>query len=1484
MAEYFGPGVSRTLSALRRNFQSIIWNEKKPPVDSEWNLLSQVYTEDQRQLLSASGHTFSGFLTDPINPKLDYSFDADGSNIFWLGGQDPGDIPLAMVNGWPIPIVKTQWAGDFRSAIKLPPPSPTPSEGDVNFVFLEAWAARIDPYGTTNKPSQGTLYPFGNVEYGDSDLVVNDLIDPRLNLDTSSRVQIQYRIRVIRNVSAPEVYPFGFNPAIRAQGPLTSEVASANPLYNYTNMREELGDTGLWRAGDGNGQTGLMGTVDGFVYAIPIAFVFRRTTGSWGLVSPLHQASTNRNPGMTDRLQARVLPAVTITSDITFSSTSISTNLDVADTTFPASNGLFLLDDEVISYSAWVGTTITVAQRGARRTQPTGHLTGATLRFVPSAPSGLYSDQIVSDDVLDLRHAVQLRGVDHQAILRSNLERILTGESQSTWKRAEGGEKGLIHYQIDYLTQAAPPPTTNGLLEGPAPDGYRKIFSDASTLQPDNLAVFGQAASISTAQWSLNPVGSTVKRVVANQWNTGDILRIPLQTFRTTFKGADNKKVRFVHPLEYISGSSHAPIKVWFGDTDLSSVNPLKNTVFAYTSSLAFTPTQRLFTVLGKKPDGLSSVYQQGTAALLNFTAPDVVEVSGVDFSLPYPGFSDIASYLASVNACFVSGDDTPTTPDPAFHGAWRIIGLSGTGLQLERIDGTVPGFITTSVTKDWFIRLEECTEQDDELLIVLTGVSLTNPLATNVTLNVTYDLLYAPCNGLARNPKNMFFIRVESPDTTYIRELNAPDPSAPITVPDAVTVRDFPVLPLSSFAHRGFVPIDTRRFGRSYSFVSGERTVAEAYVDEGSKSLLFQPLKFTNLEIAPQNLVSAPSWAGDIQVPDFNLSIGAPSVLIPSNVVPPRGRQELPFTQAFNTLPNTPAYGLNFLLQLPGGDNGTALLPNPRLAVPRVLLAYVPGSPVSFGDYVPLSAYGGNAITTPALSIQLYDQNGIRGLELPAHYGVNRVFGIYKASDFYNPPSSGAGAFSSASGYRTLSALNVNNILRRDGEFRSLFITLDNGNFVIPETLIDQGRLSGSFVGEPLILEVSLFLFDEWESPDFLRIYTTNASGPLPTQVSLFTHAAAGNLDSVYGVSSRSPYQGNFTGTQPSSTSTPAVLDPIDYIPKRTLETPAQIEALRQALDLDALRTPNQVGLEILAYQSFALTRGTGVLSGPFVTGSYTDVGYVSNADYPFTSLLDSPRPMLTRAMTPAGYVVGSREPNTERLPLGLAVQDCIFLGEHMSPNTGTYWELTATPGLVGHFNRKDCPTPSVASETLIFSDGTSLGSSSYSGFSAAFNMYRTYRGGCVETNQGSPFALRGGFASKVEPFVGTSVATQKFRGIQGGALFGVAFLVRTRPETATSQNYVTSYGDELQMIILTGASLGLDTRPPTTREVLTLILESHPTGIGEGYFAADRFRLEGRPLERGARETLPGGFKTDTRDNGGVTPPPIPDPCICP
>ena len=45
MSEDFGSGVSRTLSALARQFTTVVWQQGKPPLDSEFNLMSQVTWE-----------------------------------------------------------------------------------------------------------------------------------------------------------------------------------------------------------------------------------------------------------------------------------------------------------------------------------------------------------------------------------------------------------------------------------------------------------------------------------------------------------------------------------------------------------------------------------------------------------------------------------------------------------------------------------------------------------------------------------------------------------------------------------------------------------------------------------------------------------------------------------------------------------------------------------------------------------------------------------------------------------------------------------------------------------------------------------------------------------------------------------------------------------------------------------------------------------------------------------------------------------------------------------------------------------------------------------------------------------------------------------------------------------------------------------------------------------------------------------------------
>jgi hypothetical protein len=82
MPESFGPGVSRTLSALARQFAAVVWQADKPPLDSELNLMSQMEWENLSQMVRAQVH--SGFYLDPTRCEADYVTDPLNANQFLI--------------------------------------------------------------------------------------------------------------------------------------------------------------------------------------------------------------------------------------------------------------------------------------------------------------------------------------------------------------------------------------------------------------------------------------------------------------------------------------------------------------------------------------------------------------------------------------------------------------------------------------------------------------------------------------------------------------------------------------------------------------------------------------------------------------------------------------------------------------------------------------------------------------------------------------------------------------------------------------------------------------------------------------------------------------------------------------------------------------------------------------------------------------------------------------------------------------------------------------------------------------------------------------------------------------------------------------------------------------------------------------------------------------------------------------------------------
>jgi hypothetical protein len=156
---------------------------------------------------------------------------------------------------------------------------------------------------TPNKPTQGTIYRNGNVQSPSSVALVDDIEDPQVGAATALRVQVQYRIRTTTAATGITfaLQADGFsNPTIWGQG------TQPAPVVDYPFVPADLAsfrlnsdardglvgpgigygilDNGLWIAGNGTPASATaLGTVDGYVYAIPICFAFRRNDATAGV-------------------------------------------------------------------------------------------------------------------------------------------------------------------------------------------------------------------------------------------------------------------------------------------------------------------------------------------------------------------------------------------------------------------------------------------------------------------------------------------------------------------------------------------------------------------------------------------------------------------------------------------------------------------------------------------------------------------------------------------------------------------------------------------------------------------------------------------------------------------------------------------------------------------------------------------------------------------------------------------------------------------------------------------------------------------------------------------------------------------------------------------------------------------------------------------------------------------------------------------------
>lgn len=534
MAENFGPGVSRVLSAVARQFTTIVWQDDKPPLDSELTLSSQIEWDRLATMIRAQTH--SGFFLDPTRCKEDFRTYPLWSNLFTFGGPStvsgiPESEPTvyACVNGWVVPVAGTDTTGspspeDVTNVIRLNPP---PSTDDrIDFVFLEVWRALVSPNpSTVNKPSAAFLWRYGNTQYGGTNLA-DDIEDPAVPFETTKRVQLQYRLRVVGSGDALGLsvdlvsYPDGLDdPQIRARG-----AASASTLFPFDNMRSELGDPSLWRAGDGDPANAL-GTVDGYVYAIPVAAIFRRNAATYTSLS--FSGSANQN-GATDRCPAshslpdprdgaRALTAPTLgavldintTGSITVTSV-LGSGLDDPEL-FPVPGDLRFvivgtgIDEEIIGINSVNGSggtmTIDVTGRGRGGTARKRHPVGAPIRLYNTRPHSAYADEVTPDDIMDMRRGITFGEWDHNRLLQHAVASIADNGLRTTFKQSGtgGNTQGIVTTEVSYLHSplASPltPPVQVASVDGP--DGLRTVWSDSAAVQRGTSVILDPSAPIS---------------------------------------------------------------------------------------------------------------------------------------------------------------------------------------------------------------------------------------------------------------------------------------------------------------------------------------------------------------------------------------------------------------------------------------------------------------------------------------------------------------------------------------------------------------------------------------------------------------------------------------------------------------------------------------------------------------------------------------------------------------------------------------------------------------------------------------------------------------------------------------------------------------------------------------------------------------------------------------------------------------------------
>jgi hypothetical protein len=316
MSRNYGPGVSRYLDPTGRNWELPVFQAGKPLTDAEITLSAELTGQVVRNPSAISGWSARdalGGMQTGFSHHVPYVVGVNAPNMVVFSPMK------AVVNGWTIQVHSTlgftqSFGNSTNNRVTLGTGPAGAGAIRTDLVVLEVWRRLISASpSTVGKSPSGRIWKDGNVKLFDPNDATfdtnfnsyDDLLDTNVGSETTKRVQVQYRLRVIQGVDIHS-YPFGLDDTSLVAHSVPASATAPDGVattFAYNRMDApsafgDNGDPGCWVAGDGN-PTNALGTVDGYLYAIPLCAVFRRNATAFDRIS--NQNGGVAYPGPSDR-------------------------------------------------------------------------------------------------------------------------------------------------------------------------------------------------------------------------------------------------------------------------------------------------------------------------------------------------------------------------------------------------------------------------------------------------------------------------------------------------------------------------------------------------------------------------------------------------------------------------------------------------------------------------------------------------------------------------------------------------------------------------------------------------------------------------------------------------------------------------------------------------------------------------------------------------------------------------------------------------------------------------------------------------------------------------------------------------------------------------------------------------------------------------------------------------------------------------------